>query len=181
MNKTTTLLSLALLFWIAGSSYWYMCKVRNHCCSEKQTSEIAKVPVKPIKSTKVEQDTTINDTLVLSKLHTIYYFDFAKSDYKLNQSEKDYIGELQAYLNKYPNTKIVIEGYADSNGSEIANIKFSKLRAASIKKLLVNSGINHQQINMEYFGSKKLITSSNNTVENMRLSRRVELNIVTKQ
>jgi len=181
MNKTTTLLSLALLFWIAGSSYWYMCKVKDYCCSEKETTEIAKTPVKPVKSTKVEQNTTISDTLVLSELHAVYYFDFAKSDYKLNQTEKDYISEIQAYLKKYPNTKIVIKGYADSNGSETANTKFSKLRAASIKKLLVNSGINHQQINMEYFGSDKLITSSNNTVENMRLSRRVELNIVTKQ
>lgn len=181
MNKTTTLLSIVLLFWIAGSSYWYMCKIKNHCCSEKDITKIAKVPVKPIKSTKEEQKITISDTLVLSKLHTIYYFDFAKSDYKLNQTEKDYLRELRAYLDKYPNTKILIEGYADSNGSEIANTKFSKLRAASIKKLLVNSGINHQQINMEYFGSKKLITSSNTTVENMRLSRRVELNIVTKQ
>lgn len=178
MNKTTTLLSLVLLFWIAGSSYWYMCRVKDYCCSEKKTTEIAKAAVKPIKSAKLEQNITNNDTLVLSKLHTIYYFDFAKSDYKLNQTEKNYISEIQAYLKKYPNTKIVIEGYADSNGSEIANTKFSKLRAASIKKLLVNSGIKHQQINMEYFGSNRLITSSNNTVENMRLSRRVELNIV---
>ena len=182
MAKASIIFSIILFLWISGSSYWYFYKTLKYCCSEDVETEVvlAKDTVNTEQAIALEETSeVVTDTLMLSTLNSMYLFQFADANYKLNSDEINYIAELQAYLIKYPKAKVLIEGHADSNGSDKANLKYSKLRAQSIMKLLIDKDIAQNQIELAYFGADQLINSSSDIAENMRLSRRVNLRIKT--
>ena len=64
------------------------------------------------------------------------FFNIAK--FKLLASEQQKIGEVAAYMKKYPQTKVVITGLADKGtGTDKINIPLSKKRAEIVKDMLV--------------------------------------------
>lgn len=79
------------------------------------------------------------------------FFDINKSVIRQDQEAK--INELVAYLNKYPNAKISIVGYADKNtGNARINDCLSKERAATVSKALEAQGISVSRITTDAKG-----------------------------
>ena len=86
------------------------------------------------------------------------FFDINKSVIRQDQAYK--IDELVSYMNKYPNAKLAIVGYADKGtGNAKINDRLSKERAASVYEALKAKGISENRIITEENSKKKLIFS----------------------
>ena len=81
--------------------------------------------------------------------------------------------ELNDLLNAYPDSNIIIEGHASSDGSMKYNQKLSEKRANSVKEALVGMGIDASRLETAAFGETKP-AANNNTAAGRSANRRVE-------
>ena len=78
---------------------------------------------------------------------------FLINRYDIRPSEMTKVDEAVAYLNKYPDAKIDITGYADKNtGNATINERLSKQRVNSVYNALIQKGIAAERINKDYKG-----------------------------
>ncbi len=77
-------------------------------------------------------------------------------------------------LNKYPNTKLIIEGYTDNVGGVKKNKVLSQKRADALKTYFIKKGIVATRLAATGFGLEKPI-GNNKTAAGRALNRRVEL------
>jgi len=75
-------------------------------------------------------------------------------------------------LNRYPNTKVYVEGHTDSDGSTKYNQQLSENRAKSVALHLMDNGISSKRIVTYGYGEERPI-ASNQTDEGKRMNRRV--------
>ncbi len=74
---------------------------------------------------------------------------------KIRSVEDSKIINLVDYLNKYPESKVTITGYADKDtGTSKYNDKLSKMRADSVAKAIKAKGISEDRVIIEYKGSE---------------------------
>lgn len=60
-----------------------------------------------------------------------------------------------AWLNKYSNYRIMIEGHADERGTREYNIALGARRASVVVNYLVSRGVNNQRIQQKSFGKER--------------------------
>ncbi len=76
--------------------------------------------------------------------------------------------------------KIVIEGHTDGVGSAAYNLKLSRLRARTIRRILIKqTGISANLVFSRGYGESRPI-ATNKTKKGRLLNRRVEMNVITK-
>lgn len=84
------------------------------------------------------------------------------------------VNELLAILSKHPSRKILIKGYASSEGDAAFNRRLSKRRAESLKAYLIKKGIDSARIEVEGKGIENPI-SGNDSNKGRKKNRRVEV------
>ena len=84
---------------------------------------------------------------------------------------------INMILNEYPESRFMIEGHTDSDGSNALNQTLSENRAAAVKNYLVENGINGERLNSAGYGETKPI-DSNKTAKGKANNRRVEVKLV---
>lgn len=87
------------------------------------------------------------------------------------------IDRVAEVLNKYPQTRIRIEGHTDSTGSEDYNLKLSQQRAEAVKNALVTRGIDPARIETVGLGESAPI-ADNTTEAGRQMNRRVRVVII---
>jgi outer membrane protein OmpA-like peptidoglycan-associated protein len=80
---------------------------------------------------------------------------------------------------QYPDTFIRVEGHTDSTGSEEYNLDLAARRAAAVKNLIVQHGIDSSRIETVTFGESSPI-ATNDTEAGRQMNRRVEIKIAPK-
>lgn len=75
-------------------------------------------------------------------------------------------------LQRYPNTRVHIEGHTDSDGSKTYNQQLSENRAKNVAFHLMDNGISRDRIVTYGYGEDRPI-ASNTTPEGKRMNRRV--------
>jgi len=115
---------------------------------------------------------TIPVVLPCESVKLMIEFDTNKADIKnVYYDELKKVGDR---LNKYPNATTVIEGNTDNVGAATANMKLSELRAASVRKYIIDKfGINADRLTAKGYGETKPI-ATNKTVEGRKENRRVD-------
>lgn len=84
------------------------------------------------------------------------------------------VEKLVAFLDAYPQRRVLIEGFTDSTGSESSNQALSERRSNAVRTALIDAGIPRQRIDTRGYGEAYPITA--NTSESGRqLNRRVEI------
>jgi outer membrane protein OmpA-like peptidoglycan-associated protein len=78
---------------------------------------------------------------------------------------------------EYPNTRFLIEGHTDSQGSDAYNLKLSDERAASVKNYLIEKGLPASRLSSEGFGETKPV-ANNATAAGRQQNRRVEISLI---
>ncbi|MEO8347833.1 MAG: OmpA family protein [Acidobacteriota bacterium] len=100
------------------------------------------------------------------------YFDVNKSDVKPAMRAR--LTEIARALATVPGQKVLIEGHTDSDGSSEYNLQLSRLRAESVRSILVAGGVSPERVEAQGYGETKPV-ATNATAAGKAQNRRVEL------
>lgn len=104
-------------------------------------------------------------------------FETAKST--IRPSDMAGVNEVAAALKQYPNAKVRVAGYADTRGTEAANVALGKARADSVKTAIVAAGIDAGRVEAVTGGTANPV-DTNATAAGRAENRRTEL-VVTQR
>ncbi|MEM9143329.1 MAG: OmpA family protein [Bacteroidota bacterium] len=111
----------------------------------------------------------------LANLTKVYY---AFNSSYLTATNKMHLGELIDYMNKYPESTILVKGHADSRGDAQYNEWLSKRRAKSVLKFVVSKGIPDNRIQADGYGESEVTNHCVDgvvcTSEEHKANRRIE-------
>jgi outer membrane protein OmpA-like peptidoglycan-associated protein len=82
--------------------------------------------------------------------------------------------KLVAFLNKYPDRSVAIQGYTDSVGSEDSNQRLSERRADSVKSYLTGQGVSSIRLSAAGKGQNNPV-ADNDSAAGRQQNRRVEV------
>ncbi|WP_253383456.1 outer membrane beta-barrel protein [unidentified bacterial endosymbiont] len=116
--------------WHFGNSDDAVVPVTVHPAAPATTLEAVTVPVK-------------------GELAILYPFN----EYKLSKDNQRKILDYYNPVTSDPSTKIDINGYSDTQGSDKNNYFISEQRANSVKEFLISNGANHENITLHALGS----------------------------
>jgi outer membrane protein OmpA-like peptidoglycan-associated protein len=131
--------------------------------SEQQATELQRqIDVLQAKPTDRGLVLTLGDVL----------FTTGRADLKAGAT--DNLNKLVAFLDKYPDRSIAIQGYTDSMGSEDYNQGLSERRADSVKSYLTGQGIGSTRITASGKGRSDPV-ADNDSAAGRQQNRRVEV------
>jgi outer membrane protein OmpA-like peptidoglycan-associated protein len=99
---------------------------------------------------------------------------FATGESNLKSSTANHLDKLAAFLNKYPDRSVAIEGHTDNVGSDVSNQGLSQRRADSVKSYLVGHGVGSVRLSATGKGESTPI-SENESATGRQQNRRVEV------
>jgi peptidoglycan-associated lipoprotein len=85
------------------------------------------------------------------------HFDYDK--YAVLDADKATLQRQAAWLGKYPNVKVTVEGNADERGTREYNIALGARRANAVKEYLVSLGVSAARVDTVSYGKEKPICS----------------------
>ena len=123
--------------------------------------------------------TTVTDDpgKVIDRLTLHINFDTAKSD--IRKADLPELEKAVAFVKKYPDSKVSVEGYTDNRGSDKYNLGLSDRRAQAVKKYLVDKGEKADRITAAGKGKANPI-GDNKTKQGQFQNRRVEILILSE-
>jgi outer membrane protein OmpA-like peptidoglycan-associated protein len=103
------------------------------------------------------------------------YFNSGTTTFKLDlgRTSLDVIAEL---IKGSPNTKFIVEGHTDSDGSDAYNQKLSEERANVVKQALIQRGVNGDNLEAVGFGETAPV-ATNATAKGKAENRRTEVKV----
>jgi OmpA-OmpF porin, OOP family len=87
------------------------------------------------------------------------------------------LDKLADAMKTNPNYKWSVEGYTDSKGKDVMNLKLSEKRAQSVVNYLVSKGVDKNIFTVKGFGKANPV-ADNKTAEGRAKNRRVEIKVV---
>ncbi|HOP06519.1 MAG TPA: thrombospondin type 3 repeat-containing protein [candidate division Zixibacteria bacterium] len=105
--------------------------------------------------------------------------NYASGSYELTDTAKATLDGVVASMKAYPETKIEIKGFTDSQGSETANMTLSQNRANAALEYLKSKGIAESRMTATGLGENpQYFIGDNDTVEGRQMNRRVTISKV---
>lgn len=146
-----------------------------------QTEKVAETtPVQEKKQTEYARKAYVATTVVVpvtkktSQYCSILDFTFEIDGNEIQREEKEKLGAIGTYMNKYPDTTAVIEGHADNVGTASHNQTLSQQRAESVVDYLVRQHkIDSSRLSAIGYGDTRPV-ADNSTDEGKRQNRRIE-------
>jgi len=148
-----------------GETYYIRAQKPEYTAKEEKIT-IAKENGKtnlPIALEKEECKVAIGDDLGKCFGITMIYFDFDKSDIRM-QAALD-LEKILDVLNQYPNMKLDIRSHTDSRGSFKYNEALSDRRAKSTINWLIKNGVNKNRLQGKGYGEYQLVNKCSDGVE----------------
>ena len=105
------------------------------------------------------------------------YFDVDKDTIKLNS--KTVLNSAVKVLKEFPDVNVEISGHTDTDGGRDHNVDLSRRRAESVKKYLVDNGIEANRLHTRGAGPDEPI-ADNATKKGKSLNRRIEFKLMSE-
>jgi len=86
--------------------------------------------------------------------------DFDKSD--LDEGDRATLQKQAAWLAKYPQVTLTIEGHCDERGTREYNIALGARRAQAVKEYLVSLGVNSSRLDTISYGKERPVCVESN-------------------
>ena len=99
---------------------------------------------------------------------------FGTNKAQLKSGGERNVQKLADFLKRYPQHKVLIEGFTDSTGSDSLNQELSGRRADAVRTALVGMGVGGDRITTRGYG-KAFPVAGNDTAASRQLNRRVEI------
>jgi peptidoglycan-associated lipoprotein len=80
-------------------------------------------------------------------------FDYDRSD--LDESDRAILQKQAAWLAKYPQVTLTVEGHCDERGTREYNIALGARRAQAVKEYLVSLGVNSSRLDTISYGKER--------------------------
>ena len=104
---------------------------------------------------------------------------FASNSAEIQERDKEKLDRLYESLSNNSLTQIELASHTDSIGSDESNMRLSQRRSDSVKKYLVEKGIDENRIVAKGYGEKEP-RESNKSPEGRAKNRRTEVRTVIK-
>ena len=101
---------------------------------------------------------------------------FATNSASLTPEATGNMAQMSETLQKYADTKVVIEGHTDNSGSDAINQPLSQRRAQAVANSLTASGVDASRVTATGYGSTQPV-ADNTSAEGKAKNRRVEVAI----
>ena len=85
---------------------------------------------------------------------------FAYNEYNILETDKGTLQKQAAWLNKYPQVAITVEGHADERGTREYNLALGARRANAVKEFLVSLGVSTSRLQTVSYGKERPLCSS---------------------
>ena len=136
-------------------------------CSKKKVEELPPAPTTTAPATTPEAPppsstgtTTVPgsraDFLQQAGTDTIL---FGTDLYDIDAESQAILTRQAAWLNKYPNAAVTIEGHADERGTREYNLALGDRRANAAKNFLVNAGISASRLSVISYGKERPVAT----------------------
>lgn len=174
MRTSVTILAVVLVLWIAGSTHWYVCRIRGDCkcCPGKEVTVPADTLTGDEKALLASIEEAKNYLTNAGK--QIVYFSSSAMQADMNALSAEFIGKLRFYLENTPGAKVYVTGHTDASGNDDVNTRLSQARTDYVTTYLVNSGIKTEQI-MAVSKVNTEPAAPDNTKEGRAKNRRTEI------
>ena len=195
MKGTLFLLCILLVFWIGGSSYWhvYRIKVRNieqQATQEKNNAEEVSAKIdepeidvagrgivtKPVKTPEMLDSLEIATKYILENPSRTIYFNYARYEAELSTEDHEYLNKLRLFLENQPDKLVYVIGHSDTSGTPEGLIYASDQRVKFVSEEMVRYGIPSSRIKTQSLG-EGYPAESNLTPEGRAKNRRVEITL----
>ena len=114
---------------------------------------------------------------VIDRMTLHINFDTAKAE--IRKADIPQLEKAVAFVKKYPDAKVSVEGYTDNRGGDKYNLALSERRAQAVKKYLVDKGEKAERITAVGKGKANPI-GDNKTKKGQFENRRVEVLIISE-
>lgn len=128
-----------------------------------------------------ELEMTETATEIKIELSGDILFDFDKWD--IRKEAEPALNNVAEVINKYGDSRVIVEGFTDSKGSDSYNLKLSEKRADSVKNWLVeHGGVKGARISAKGLGESDPVAPNTNpdgtdNPEGRQKNRRVEITV----
>ncbi len=153
MNKTAMLLTTAALIGLAG-------------CTKKPPKQLPPAPSQEVTTTTTTTPPPATnegptpgsraDFMAQSGTDTIH---FATDSSDVDSESQAILTKQAAWLAKFPNVRVTIEGHCDERGTREYNLALGDRRANSAKNFLVNAGVNAARISVISYGKERPVAT----------------------
>jgi outer membrane protein OmpA-like peptidoglycan-associated protein len=99
---------------------------------------------------------------------------FSTGKSQLREGVSQHLERLSTFLKSHLDRNVIIEGHADSQGSDQLNATLSKQRAEAVRSYLVSQGVDPARINADGKGASMPV-ASNDSPSGRQQNRRVEI------
>lgn len=182
MRQFLIILILLLILWIAGSSYWYVCRIRGDCRGAIDPPGTTQISAPAAQTAEINPEQALKASIEEAKTFLMnsgpkkVYFQVYETSTDMNVIPAEYITKLRYYLDNQPDAKVLVSGHTDSSGPRQENIRLSGLRTEFVKNFLISTGIKAGQIE-----ATSLVDAepevSNQTPEGRVRNRRAEIKL----
>ena len=115
----------------------------------------------------------MGDEIVLNLRDDVF---FVSNSETLSLPAADIVAALADVLRRFDKTMIAVNGYTDTAGSDVSNLKKSAARAQALANLLIDDGVNPARVHPQGFGETGLKIPTGDSVKEPR-NRRIEIRI----
>ncbi|MFO7656262.1 MAG: OmpA family protein [Bacteroidales bacterium] len=122
--------------------------------TELDASLIARIFTSPVAETLPGEPAIKGPEAEVADTIAIRHIPFGFDRFSLTAKEIEYISDLTEILKKYPEVKIILNGYTDAIGDEAYNKKLSVRRANYIRNLMVESQVEGARIKINGLGEE---------------------------
>jgi len=180
MRQLLFFLAALLVLWIAGSSYWYVCKIRCDCRSSVQATESAVAPADTAVQTAEQLlKASVDEAKAYLAGDGVQkgFFKTSSATGDMSTIGDEFVKKLKLVLDNNPSAKAEVTGHTDNTGTASYNMGLGLKRAEFVKSYLVNAGINADQIVTSSKGFSEP-AAPNSTKEGRAANRRTEIKVI---
>jgi OOP family OmpA-OmpF porin len=132
-------------------------------------NSVDKCPNTPINVRKVDRDGCMQEVNL--------NINFENKSYNVDDESMQHIKEFVEFLKANPSYKVDIIGYTDSRGKVRDNLLLSKRRAAAVKNIIIDNGIDPTRVVAIGRGESNPI-ATNSTAQGRAQNRRIEAKLI---
>lgn len=147
---------------------------RSDACPREAGERPTGCPAKVVEPVEPPREPVADPRVELA--NALSPIEFGSNSTETSPSVAATLDRVAAIMRAHPETRLRVEGHADSTGEDGVNDPLSEARAARVRDLLVERGVAASRIAIVGHGERKPV-ATNQTVEGRAKNRRVEIHI----